>query len=187
MKALIACAALLSPVGTAPASCAPTTIPWDAIVLVSCKEATGTAFHIGGGRYVTANHVVVQGGGGCSINGKDATVTGQDEKNDVAELSGPVIAAKFELDCDGFKAGQEYLAVGFAGGETLTRLPLLYSAFGRDPGNGNGQFIGAETIPGMSGGAMISLSIRVAGIVTQRWPSRARALADTYLCKGAVS
>jgi hypothetical protein len=114
-------------------------------------------------------------------------VVGEDGAHDIAELSGPVISEKFEIDCAGYRSGREYLAVGYANGEYRTQFPLIYSAFGRDPESGNGMFIGADVIPGMSGGPMINGQFRVTGIVNQRWPSRSRALADTYLCGGKIA
>lgn len=158
-------------------------IPWDAISVVQCGNAVGTAFHIGGGRYLTAAHVVQHGG--CTIGGSAVSVTKQDGMLDVAELKAPPIAAKLTVDCRPPKPNRHYLAVGYSGGIMRLHLPLIYSAFGRDPGNGNGMFVGPDVHPGMSGGPLIGEDYRVAGIVTQRWPSRVRSLADSHVCKGA--
>jgi S1-C subfamily serine protease len=183
MKTLLAIAALLSIGAAAPVP--PPQIPYVAIRLVQCGNALGTAFHIGNGRYITANHVVSGGTLPCRIGGEEAPVVYQGKARDIAELRGPVLATRFDLDCDGFKAGAEYMAIGMAFGSARTNIPMLYSAFGNDPDNGNGQFIGAEMIPGMSGGPMIDRRFRVAGVNLQRWPSRALDLRDSYLCRAA--
>jgi S1-C subfamily serine protease len=170
-----------------PVPAQPHEIPYAAITLVRCGDFAGTAFHIGNGRYITAYHVIAEGGNECTIGLNKVTVAGVEKSLDVAELRGPVIDAKFQLNCSGFKPGHEYLAVGYAGGVYRTNLPLIYSTFGHDPENGNGQFIGADMIPGMSGGPLVGEDYRVSGINLQRWPSRARDLRDTYLCGAPVA
>lgn len=156
-------------------------IPWEASMIVNCGDASGTVFHIGDGRYITAAHVVTDGN--CTILGLPARITHQDGELDIAELSGPFSPVKFDLDCRGFRVGRQYLATGFAGGKYRINIPLIHSVFARDPKAGNSMFIGADVIPGMSGGPVIGEDYRVAGIINQRWPSRARSVADTYLCK----
>lgn len=155
-------------------------LPWAAIVVVQCGEATGTAFHIGNGRYITAAHVVAFGS--CSIGGSPASLAGVNRDLDIAEVSGPPDRPKLDIDCHGFEVSHQYLSIGYPYGLTRMIFPLIYSAFGRDPDNGNGMFIGADVIPGMSGGPLLNENYRVAGIVNQRWPSRSRPLSDTYLC-----
>jgi S1-C subfamily serine protease len=162
----------------------PPQIPYKAIVIVSCGDRLGTAFHIGSGRWITASHVVGPASS-CTIGDNRATVTGDNVELDIAELSGPLIDEKIEIDCSGFKVGQEYLAIGYAGGQYRTSIPLIYSGFGRDPDTGNGEFIGADSIPGMSGGPILNTNLQVSGITLQRWPSRGRPLGDTYLCPKA--
>jgi hypothetical protein len=181
MKLLALLPLLLIP-GAQPVTAQAPQIPYSAIRLVQCGNALGTAFHIGNGRYITANHVITGGSLPCHIGGEDAPVVYQGKGLDIAELRGPILGTRFDLDCDGFKTGTEYLAIGMAFGSARTNIPMVYSAFGKDPDNGNGQFIGAEMIPGMSGGPMIDQSYRVAGVNLQRWPSRALDLHDSYLC-----
>lgn len=186
MKAGLLAPLLLAATSASPLPASPTAIPWDAIVLLSCGDYTGTAFHIGNGRYITADHVVSTVRE-CSAGKATLKVVGEDGDTDIAELSGPVIDAKFEIDCAGYKVGQQYLAVGYPLGQYRTEYPLIYSAFGRDPDGGIGMFIGADVIPGMSGGPVINEQFRVTGIINRRWPSRSRALADTYLCGAAIA
>jgi S1-C subfamily serine protease len=186
LRRVIASASLLMLGSASPLPAQPAAIPWKAIVLIRCGDWYGTAFHIGGGRYITADHVI-EGAKTCLDTLSSLKVVGEDGAHDIAELSGPVISEKFEIDCAGYRSGREYLAVGYANGEYRTQFPLIYSEFGRDPESGNGMFIGADVIPGMSGGPMINGQFRVTGIVNQRWPSRSRALADTYLCGGKIA
>jgi len=120
----------------------------------------------------------------CSIRGERVKVVHREPILDIAEISGPAISDKFEIDCGGFKPGKQYLASGYAGGIQFMIFPLLASIFGRHPDGGNFMFIGNDVIPGMSGGAMIGEDNRMPGMVLQRFGSRARPLSDTYLCKG---
>lgn len=178
MRLLSALLALI--MGPAQPALAKPVIPWGAINIIQCGNAVGTAFHIGDGRYITAAHVVSHGD--CAIGGFPVRLVHQDGKLDTAELIGAVAPEKFEIDCSGFRPNQHYLAIGYAGGVVRLDLPLIYSAFGRDPEGTNGMFVGPDSQPGMSGGPLINEDYQVSGIVQQRWPSRARALADTYLC-----
>lgn len=158
-------------------------IPWEAIVPVKCGRAMGTAFHIGSGRWLTAAHVVSNGD--CVFIDGPVKLVLRDDANDIAELSGPAIAARLVVDCRPFKRDRHYLSIGYAYGIGRLNLPLIYSAFGKDPENGNGMFVGPDMHPGMSGGPTLSEEYRVAGVNSQRWPSRTRALADTHVCRSA--
>lgn len=184
MKPLAHLIALLSLGGDTSGVSAPKEIPWQALVVVQCAKAVGSAFHIGNGRYVTADHVLANGGGSCAINGEPIRVLHESPKDDIAEITGPVLPVRFQIDCSPFKPGKHYLAAGYAGGRYLFRLPLIYSAFGADPDNGNGRFVGPDVVPGMSGGSLINEDHRVSGVVLQRWPARARELSGTFLCGG---
>lgn len=157
-------------------------IPWAAIVPVKCGNAVGTAFHIGGGRWLTAAHVVSNGD--CVFIDGPVKLILRDDSNDIAELLGPAIPARLVVDCKPFKRDRHYLSIGYAYGIGRLNLPLIYSAFGKDPENGNGMFVGPDMHPGMSGGPLLSEEYKAAGVNSQRWPSRTRALADTHVCKG---
>jgi hypothetical protein len=156
---------------------------WGAITPVRCGNALGTAFHIGGGRYITASHVASWGA--CAFDGIPAATVLNDKSHDVAELAGPTITASLKVNCAGFRRNRHYLAVGFVSLIGRLSLPLIYSGFGRDPDNGHGMFVGPDAHPGMSGGPLLDEDYRVSGVVVQRWPSRARALADTHVCREA--
>ena len=186
MRVLTPALALL--VGSAaPVPALPAQVPWDAIKIIDCGKSLGTAFHIGNGRYITAHHVLSEGGGPCTIGGDKLTLAGDDPAHDLTEFHGPVIDAKLELNCAGFKPGEQYLAIGYALGQVRTTIPLIFSAFGDDPGGGNGMLVGADLIPGMSGGPTLGTDYRVHGIGLQRWPSRARDISETYLCGKATA
>jgi len=159
-----------------------TEVPDKAIVLVVCTDRMGTAFHIGNGNYVTASHVV-NGTKECRIGVNPARVLKDDSAKDVAELAGPDIGDRLRVDCGGFRPNRHYLATGYVGRINLVRLPLIYSAFGDDPDNGNGQFVGPDIIPGMSGGPLLNEGLRVSGVVLQRFPARARSLGETFVCQ----
>lgn len=157
-------------------------VPYDAIQVIQCGNAVGTVWHIGNGRYLTAAHVI--GTNECKIEGVPVKILKLDGKLDVAEIDGPVLATKVEIDCRPFKVNRHYLAVGYSMGIMRLELPLIFSAFGRDPFNGNGRFAGTDVHQGMSGGPLFGEDYRGAGIITQRWPSRIRALSDTHICQG---
>jgi hypothetical protein len=143
----------------------------------------GSAHHIGGGRYLTAAHVVSNGD--CTFMDGAVRTTLQDDHNDIAELAGPVIPEWLEVDCSPFRKNRHYLGIGYAYGIGRINLPFIYSAFDRDPVTGNGIFVGPDTHQGMSGGPLLTEDYMAGGVVTHRWASRARALADTHVCRKA--
>jgi len=167
----------------APAAEQPDGEHWAATVMVRCGNSAGTAFHLGSGRYATASHVTRFGE--CSIDGVPVRTVYEDHQLDVAEIEGPVLAAKLEADCSPLKKGGEYLALGFTGGRFRIQLPMIHSPFGRHPENNSAQFVGSDTQPGMSGGPSIGTTMKAAAITIQRWPNRARPLADTHFCRRA--
>lgn len=181
MKALSILAGMALAAPSPPHDVIRTQVQWGAIVSLSCALGRGTAFHIGNGRYVTAWHVLRISGGGCKIDGEPVRVLREDAGKDVAEIVGPVRSTRIAIDCAPLKPGRHYLGVGYAGVSRL-HLPLIYSLFGDDPENGNAQFVGPDTIPGMSGGPLLGKDLNASGVVLQRHPSRARALSETFFC-----
>ncbi len=179
LLALIGATMALVPVSSASAPAALRTIDYGAIVMVRCGPVQGTAFHIGGGRYVTAYHVAAFGN--CAIAGVPARMVRADGGLDVAELGGPAIGLALRLDCRGFRAGGNYRAVGYAMPAGRLTLPLIAT---RHMSDGQREFVG-EVYPGMSGGPVIADDGgEVAGITNRRWPARSRALRGTWLCEG---
>ncbi len=169
----------LVPVSSASAPAALGDIDYAAIVMVRCGAAQGTAFHVGGGRYLTAYHVAVFGT--CSIEGVAMRMVRGDGGLDVAELGGPPIGQALRIDCRGFRAGGTYRAVGYAMPAGRLTLPLIAT---RHTSDGQREFVG-EVYPGMSGGPVIADDGgKVPGITNRRWPARSRALRGTWLCEG---
>lgn len=149
-----------------------------AIVQVQCLEGTGTAVHIGNGKYASARHVVSMFM--CTVNGepvKDVKLS--DEDKDFGTFSGPRLPVKMKYSCSGYKAGKDYLAIGHAFGlPRLTANPWIASPFRI---GWQHAFVG-EAIPGMSGGPVVDEKGILIGVVNMRWPARSIALRDTELC-----
>lgn len=150
-----------------------------AVVPLSCADGmgSGSAVHIGNGRYVTAAHVTDMG---CTLAGEPIAVTYTNGKTDFAIFNARPIATTLKYSCKGFKSERMYYGVGYGfGWPKVVTQPWFASAinFG-----GFRHFIG-EAIPGMSGGAVIDAKGVVYGVVNMRWPARSMALADTPVCK----
>lgn len=173
----LACIALGS---SAPAvAAAPFTHQRDAVVIVQCLMGHGTAFHIGGGKYVSADHVTDLPF--CSINGQPIKVIKSDDSDDVSLIEGPVIKARLTLSCGRFRPNQHYIFVGYPAPNVKLELPVEATEFDH-PSDGMTSFIG-EAIPGMSGGPVINRDGDVVGTANKRWPARSRELKDTFLCR----
>lgn len=150
----------------------------EAIVRITCKQqlgiAVGTAFHIGGGKYATAFHVINE----CLSSYASVIY---DAKFDYAVFSGPVLPKSIAVDCSGFKSGQEYLGIGYAHGTFgLWFIPVIASKFSQE---GYQSFVG-DFQPGMSGGPVLGEDGKARGVVNMRWPARSQELRDTHICKG---
>jgi S1-C subfamily serine protease len=175
MKKFVAALAALALSVPSPSVATDTGLNTSAVVRIECEKATGTAFHVGKGVYVTAAHVVED----C-VDIIPLVAYSAPESLDYAVFLGPVIEDKFEVKCDGFEPKKEYLAIGYGFGfEEPMYQPWIASSFSQD---GYRSFIG-EAIPGMSGGPVLDKEGKVHGIVNMRWPARSQELRDTVLCE----
>jgi len=159
-----------------------------AIPQVECDGGSGTAFHIGGGYYLTAQHV--SSVGNCTVLGQGITVAYEDQEKDYAIFSGPLIPYALNINCEGFKKGQHYRAYGYPQ-EGFVEMELV--ALGRyfkssmeRPWQGQA-FLQGYLLPGMSGGPIVNFKGEVVGIVNGHRrpsfvPSYSRELKDTTLC-----
>lgn len=150
----------------------------DAVVQVLCADGSGSAVHVGNGKYLSVAHVTEMTS--CTVEGESIIDIKPAGNNDFSTFRGKEIAAKAKTSCSGFSAGETYLAIGYAfGWPQQTRNPWTASQFRL---NGYQAFTG-EAIPGMSGGAVIDDGGRVVGVINMRWPARSLALKDSYVCK----
>jgi hypothetical protein len=154
---------------------------------VSCFNASGTAFKISDGRWLTAAHVADNLG--CTIDGKPITILEMDEAGDFAIIDVPDNRkGGIEVNCLGYRDGQWVWGLGHGRGYREPQivsarysavLTWLYSKkWGILEGN--------RFVPGMSGGPVLDSTGRVVGLVNaygiyQRI-SFSRQLRDTSIC-----
>lgn len=182
MKWIVALATLLTAAPSVPQEAG--VYPHDeaAIVRVFCQRpignVTGSAFKVTGNGYITAHHVV--DGGVCFVAGQRITITWLDEKHDYATFTGPSSPDTLETSCNGFGAGQTYLARGYpGGGDYNIRAPWIATLMTL---NGFRIFVSSDSIPGMSGGPVMDAQGRAVGIVSMRFPARSMPLKLTGYC-----
>lgn len=154
---------------------------------VVCDEGMGSAFSIGGGKFVTAEHV--SNNSNCEIDRQPIVNFYVSARQDFAVVTSAAEASPIEIDCGGYRDGEVYFAAGYAGGYPKQRLIIVRGSM-RAMQDGKVILTGSPTvIPGMSGGPILDSAGRVVGIVnsynTKHAMSMSRELADTYLCKGA--
>lgn len=147
--------------------------------MVDCGLSRGTAFYAEN-RLISASHVTDVP---CFVDGKFLKQTheeGLDFSSEPSSIKG------YKINCEGFKEGETYLAVGHAHGSTVQRL-LILTGTGEEASNGAALLWGwPSVIPGMSGGPILNMRLEVVGIVNAYlpgWPvSFSRELKDTSLC-----
>jgi hypothetical protein len=150
MKALIACAALLS-LGASEPTFTPASVPGSPIVQVKCLGGSGTAFRIGPQEIASVNHVTSLGG--CFIDGEAINVSYH--RGDFSIVTPKDVSDSYlTVNCGGFVKGRRYVATGYARG-----LNKLQDVQLTGTGTTMGPFAilsGVFTvIPGMSGGPVI--------------------------------
>jgi S1-C subfamily serine protease len=161
---------------------------------VSCPRWTGTAFTVGNGLVITAAHVSngAETGGRCLVDGKPSTILYEDMEQDFAILGTETEAQHFVIDCEGYKRGKRYYAIGWAGGDELVvqqfigtgaRVSAIFGGAFKRQGILKGNSYG-----GMSGGPIVDERGFVVGLVnggstTGRAVSLSRELSQTVVCK----
>lgn len=156
-------------------------VEYGAIVKVECGNARGTGFHLGGGRYVTADHVTR--GRVCAIAGVPVAVVRTSEPLDISELHGLPIPDALELNCRGVKAGRVYRSVGWGQMNYRLTLPLIATR-NRDADSAGLNVMVGTIERGMSGGPVIDAKGKVVALNNRHSPARVRALSDTWICGG---
>ncbi len=160
-----------------------------AIAMVTCEEGTGTAFHIGKGRWLSVHHVTK--GTDCSIGGVPITVTYASHELDFSILAGADIGSSIKVNCKGFKSGEPYWGLGHARGfpfqqvvaVTGTRVKVSI----RDGQAPLSILEGDRFIPGMSGGMVANSKGEAVGMVNAYSQlfniSFSRELKGTAICR----
>ena len=161
--------------------------------------ASGTAWHIGNGDFVTAQHVAPFGKHCFDVeSGVELLVVHNDDQHDIAKLTAVfnednVLPAKgLEWKCSGYKPKVKYDAVGFAfGAFTLTRLSATkkfttYQFLVDGLPVVGMRVLDGEMYQGMSGGPIfdsqgyvVGINNATNGIYTQAFSYE---LKDTWLC-----
>jgi hypothetical protein len=193
VKALLALALASASVPVAPATAPVITydeqrlgLQYPLVSQVICDKGKGTAFRIGGNRFLSVAHVTIHSG--CAIDGHPIKVIENDTKLDFSIIeAGPKRIGGFKINCGGFQTSQWYWSNGFALGLSYQTTVALYST-AYDDNTGKRIFIGRHmVIPGMSGGPVLNPAGEVVGLVNAYHPlfglSFSRALKDTSVCK----
>lgn len=172
------------------------------ILYVDCDDASGTAFYVGDGKFITARHVVLKGDNEhappahCSINSKPVRIIELGRgKVDYALISAPVYPQyRAIVSCQPFQEGQAYFASGYASGnEWVVTQRLIGSSnhvTDRSDLDYGASYLRGSTTAGQSGGPVSDNDGVVHGIVSGgptdgMTEADILALADTPYCERA--
>lgn len=153
------------------------------VAQVMCVTTRGTAFRAGG-KWLSVEHVTK--GQGCFVEKKPIGLGAVEEGLDFSVI-GPAKYRGLKIDCEGFKPGVYYFAIGYARREPRQQMITLLGT-GAHADNGMAVLEGYPTlIPGMSGGPILNVKGEVVGtnnMYNRFFPqSLSRELKDTSLCK----
>lgn len=158
--------------------------PYPQVRQVMClaSNRAGSAFRVSRNLMVSAAHVTRNKG--CTIDGQPFTVLASDGDADWSIIYLPGEGGA-KINCEGFKPGQWYYAVGYAHAVPWQTIVGLFSRF--DHHVSGMALFSHMAIPGQSGGAVFNLAGEIVGIVNARNEeydiSFSRALKDTPLCR----
>jgi hypothetical protein len=178
---------------------APVNVDVNAIRLIRCGNALGTAFYIGNDQYVTAYHVTRDKACYDVRTGVDFRNIESNQKLDFAIIANSRLAKAGELvplkfDCQGFKKNKPYVSIGWAAGWRLamnTQIAtkkMTDNKFWVEGSIHEGlRELKGSVIQGMSGGPMVDaytglvtgINNITGGNYTISW---SRELKDTSLC-----
>lgn len=149
---------------------------------IVCAEGKGTGFDSDRG-VLSVAHVTESND--CRIGGRPIFSL-KDKDSDFSVVLSERPHAGFKVNCEGFKGGEYYFAVGYARGwkwQTMVMLMATTQTVG-----GQTLLLGPPTvIPGMSGGPVLNAAGEVVGTVNRYSPiyplSFSQPLSDTSVCK----
>ena len=154
---------------------------------IVCGTRTGTAETIDRNRVMTASHVIGESEV-CSIDGRPATILSNNSVLDYAILDYPAGARsqKFPINCDGFIAGEQYLAIGYAHG--LDFVVTAGTAMRQFDRSAHLRLLEGRAYSGMSGGPVVNMQGEQVGITIAKSIGAgpnfiyARELKETEVC-----
>ena len=163
LKLLLAASLALAPATSA----TPQAVELSPIPRIICRVAkgyiSGSAVKIGQGLLLSVKHVTNHGP--CEVDGAPMKVLYTSPTADFSILSDKRAGQFIPVDCEGFKQGRHYAALGHARGvEDIIIVPLLGTGVSRE---GYAILIGIFTAqPGQSGGAIVDVETgKVVGMV----------------------